>query len=158
MAEKDRRIHLGVDELSDELIKFAKEEFGVSRETLFSLEEDEEMRQKLLDIWGQIEIDELPGDDSPVPEYVQKVSDLLTAICYHPRHLEVSELSDEVIKFAEEEFGVSREVLLNIEEDEEMWQKLLDIWGQIETDGIPGDGSPVPEYVRKVSELLDAIC
>ena len=73
-----------LDQLTDELIRFAKEELDVSEEELRSTETNEPLRQKLLDELLDIEGDEISaaGPDRLPAKRGQLAADLLTLLCY----------------------------------------------------------------------------
>lgn len=66
--------------LTKELEEFALKECNVTREELVSAEENEDVRQKLIDIFFDIEVEELTDDS--ITERGYKAADIVTILCY----------------------------------------------------------------------------
>lgn len=70
--------------LNEYTLKFAFEEFGLTKEDILSLPLNEELRQDILDKLSEIEADEIQAlsDDSEESFSLKAVSSLITAITY----------------------------------------------------------------------------
>ena len=76
-------MNLKLDLLTAEMIDFAQNELGVSEDDLRNIENNEELRQELLEKLLWIEVDEI--EDSPEEKYSERgeiASGLLTLLCY----------------------------------------------------------------------------
>ena len=74
---------LKLDQLTEEMIRFAEKELGVEEEMLRSVEENEEKRQEILEKLLWIEVEEV--DNSQEDQYSKRgeiASNLLTLLCY----------------------------------------------------------------------------
>lgn len=75
-----------IEYLNENALKFAFEEFGLTKDEILSLPDNEELRQDILDKLSEIEADEIQSvsDDGEEPDRLKAVSSLITAITYVP--------------------------------------------------------------------------
>lgn len=72
-----------LDKLTPELIEFAWNEIGVDEKTLRSTEENEELRQDILDKLEDIEVEEVMSvGDGPDTKRGKLVYTLINILCY----------------------------------------------------------------------------
>lgn len=84
---KFRREHLGIDELSKKDFEYAEKYFGLSKEVILSLEENDEKRREIVDYLFEIETDEVflcIDDYSKFSERGKRATKLVDALTYFP--------------------------------------------------------------------------
>ncbi len=87
---------LQLDKITEEMFELVEKETGVTKEELLTVEENEDLRLKLLDILTWIEVDEIEAAlDGPISKRGELVSDVITYICYKPPEPDDDEFEEE---------------------------------------------------------------
>ena len=94
---------MNLEKITEEMFQFLKDTFNVEKDQIMDLENNEELRQKLLDELLWIEVDGFIDDD--VDEETRKkgnlAADIITFISYKPEYTE--EDNEEERKLLDEE-------------------------------------------------------
>ena len=82
-----------IEYLNENALKLAFEEFGLTKDDILSLPDNEELRQDILDKLSEIEADEIQAasDDGEEPDKLRAVSSLITAITYEPAEEDIAD-------------------------------------------------------------------
>lgn len=82
-----------IEYLNENALKLAFEEFGLTKDDILSLPDNEELRQDMLDKLSEIEADEIQAvsDDGEEPDRLKAVSSLITAITYEPAEEDIAD-------------------------------------------------------------------
>ena len=85
-----------LEKITDEMYEFLKENYNVSKEQILNLENDEDLRQHLLDVLTWVECDGTEKDaDEDTVKRGDLAADIITYISYKPPHDDEEEYTED---------------------------------------------------------------
>ena len=89
-------IVLELEKITDEMYEFLQENYNASKEQVLNLENDEDLRQYLLDVLTWVECDGIEeGADEETVRRGDLAADIITYISYKPPHDDEEYYEDE---------------------------------------------------------------